>query len=300
MMQSTPPPPLSLWFSPCPNDTFIFHAWAHGLVRDAPPVEVTLADIDELNAAALQGIPDVAKVSFHAFAHLRDRYALLHAGGALGRGCGPLLVARRDSALLSGAERGGHARLASALGGARVAIPGRLTTAALLFRLFAPTAGDVCVMPFDRIMPAVETGEVDAGVIIHEGRFTYPTHGLGQVVDLGEWWEATTGHPIPLGGIVVRRDKGPEAAGAVDRALRQSLEAARRDPGASADYVRAHAQEMDTDVCRQHIDLYVNEFSLDYGPAGEQAIRTLLAAARREGVAPDTGEAGVFWDDYGA
>lgn len=291
------PAPLSLWFSPCPNDTFIFHAWAHGLVWDAPAVEVTLADIDELNAAALQGSPDVAKVSFHAFAYLRHRYALLHAGGALGRGCGPLVVARKDSALLSGVEAAG---VASAMASARVAIPGDLTTAALLFRLFAPAAHDLRVMLFDRIMPAVEAGEVDAGVIIHEGRFTYPAHGLGQVIDLGEWWEATTGHPIPLGGIVVRRDRVVEVAAAVDRALRQSLEAARRDPGASADYVRAHAQEMDAAVCRQHIDLYVNEFSLDYGPAGEQAIRTLLAAATREGVTPDVAETGVFWDDPAA
>lgn len=286
-------PVLRLYFSPCPNDTFIFHAWVHGLVPDAPAVAVVLADIDQLNAATLRGEPDVAKVSFFAFAHLRERYALLHAGGALGRGCGPLLVAREGSRVLGQGDQADPAELASV----RIAIPGRSTTAALLLRLFAPAATSLVVMPFDRIMPAVASGEVQAGVIIHESRFTYPSYGLRQIVDLGEWWESTTGMAIPLGGIVVRRDKGPEVAAAVDRAIRMSLEAARRDPAASAGYVRMHAQEMDTAVCRRHIELYVNEFSLDYGARGEHAIRLLLAAAQRHGIAPGSGEFGVFWDD---
>ncbi len=286
-------PALRLYFSPCPNDTFIFHAWVHGLVPETPAVAVVLADIDRLNAATSRGEPEVAKVSFSAFAQLRGRYSLLHAGGALGRGCGPLLVAREGSRTLAQGDRPDPAELAAA----RIAIPGRSTTAALLLQLFAPAATNLVVMPFDRIMPALASGEVQAGVIIHEGRFTYPQYGLRQVVDLGEWWESTTGLPIPLGGIVVRRDKGPEVAAAVDRAIRLSLEAARRDPAASEDYVRAHAQEMDAAVCRRHIDLYVNEFSLDYGAEGENAIRTLLAAAQRHGIAPDSEGLGVFWDD---
>ena len=157
---------------------------------------VVLADIDRLNAATLGGEPEVAKVSFSAFAELRGRYALLHAGGALGRGCGPLLVAREESRALVRGDRPDPAEIAAA----RIAIPGRSTTAALLLQLFAPAATDLVVMPFDRIMPAVASGEVQAGVIIHEGRFTYPQYGLRQVVDLGEWWESTTGLPIPLGG----------------------------------------------------------------------------------------------------
>jgi len=286
-------PGLRLYFSPCPNDTFIFHAWAHGLVPDAPAVSVVLADIDELNAAALRGEPDVAKVSFAAFAQLRGRYALLHAGGALGRGCGPLLVAPKGSPVLGP----GHVLRPAELAGVRIAIPGRSTTAALLLQLFAPAALDLVVMSFERIMPAVVAGEVEAGVIIHEGRFTYPQYGLQQAVDLGEWWESTTGMAIPLGGIVVRRDRGPAIAAAVDRAIRLSLEAARRDPTASVGYVRAHSQEMSAVVCRRHIDLYVNEFSLDYGAEGERAIRTLLAAAQRHGIAQDAEGLGVFWDD---
>lgn len=286
-------PPLHLHFSPCPNDTFVFHAWVHGSVPDAPAVTVVLADIDQLNAATLRGEPDVAKVSFSAFTHLRERYALLHAGGALGRGCGPLLVARQGSRVLGQGDRVDPAELAAA----RIAIPGRSTTAALLLRLFAPAATNLVVMPFDRIMPAVASGEVRAGVIIHESRFTYPSYGLRQIVDLGEWWESTTGMAIPLGGIVVRRDMGREIAAAVDRAIRLSLEAALRDPAASAGYVRAHAQEMDAAVCRRHIDLYVNEFSLDYGTEGEHAIRMLLEAAQRDGLAPDSEGLGVFWDD---
>jgi 1,4-dihydroxy-6-naphthoate synthase len=265
----------------------------HGLVPDAPAVEVVLADIDQLNASTLMGEPEVAKVSFAAFAQLRGRYALLHAGGALGRGCGPLLVAREGSRVPAKGDRVDQAELAAM----RIAIPGRSTTAALLLRLFAPAATDLVVMPFDRIMSSVAAGEVQAGVIIHESRFTYPSYGLRQVVDLGEWWESTTGMPIPLGGIVVRRNKGPEVAAAVDRAIRMSLEAARRDPAASAGYVREHAQEMDATVCRRHLDLYVNEFSLDYGAEGEQAIRRLLAEAERQGIAPGSERLGVFWDD---
>lgn len=287
---------LTLAYSPCPNDTYIFHAWVHGLVPHAPAVREVLEDIDTLNAMALRGEPDVVKVSFHAFAHLRGRYALLHSGGALGRGCGPLVVVRPDSPLRI-TNGSGPARV---LAGSRVAIPGALTTAAMLLRLYAPGVGEQVVMPFDTILTAVERGEVDAGVIIHESRFTYEKQGLRRLVDLGEWWERSTGFPIPLGGIVVRRDLGVAMAGRVDRAIRHSLELARSDPDASNAYIRRHAQEMDPDVCREHIALYVNEYSLDYGDVGEAAIRHLLGRVSETGSVPAGGDAPVFWDDPGA
>ncbi|MHB0980604.1 MAG: 1,4-dihydroxy-6-naphthoate synthase [Thermoleophilia bacterium] len=288
--------PLTLAYSPCPNDTYIFHAWVHGLVPDAPPVREVLEDIDTLNAMALRGEPDVVKVSFHAFAHLRDRYALLHSGGALGRGCGPLVVVRPDSPLRL-TNGSGPARL---LAGRRVAIPGSLTTAALLLRLYAPNVGEQMVMPFDTILAAVERGEVDAGLIIHESRFTYQKHGLRRLVDLGEWWEGSTGFPIPLGGIAVRRDLGTSVAGRVDSAIRHSLGLARDDPDASSAYIQRHAQEMDPDVCREHIALYVNDFSLDYGVEGEAAIRRLLSLAEEAGTAAAQAKPPLFWDDDGA
>ena len=277
-----------LAYSPCPNDTYIFHAWVSGLLPGTPEVEERLLDIDALNGLAREGQAEVCKISFHAFGHLRDRYALLHSGGALGRGCGPLLVARADRASAIPAEPG-------ALSGLSVAIPGRWTTAALLLRLFAPGLQGLRVMPYDRIMPAVEAGEVDAGLIIHESRFTYPEHGLSALVDLGEWWERETGHPIPLGAIAVRRDLGEDLARRVEQAVRASLEHARANPSASRAYIERHAQEMDPDVCRRHIDLYVTDFSLDYGEEGEHAIRDLLRRGEQAGVFPSS-EASLFWD----
>jgi 1,4-dihydroxy-6-naphthoate synthase len=287
------PEPLTLAYSPCPNDTYIFHAWVHGKVSGAPAVREVLSDIDELNAMALRGVPDVAKVSFHALAHLRDRYALLHSGGALGRGCGPLVVVPPDSPLRL-TNGGGPSRV---LAGRVVAIPGELTTAALLLRLYAPDVGETVSMPFHVIMDAVVRGEVEAGVIIHESRFTYQGHGLRRLLDLGDWWEDVTGHPIPLGGIVVRRDLGRDTAAAVDGAIRSSLELANADPEASTAYVARHAQEMDPQVCRDHIALYVNEFSLGYGEEGEAAIRFLLERAESLGVVPFTAAAPLFWDE---
>ncbi len=265
--------PLSLGYSPCPNDTFIFTAWVNGAIPGAPPVQERLEDIDTLNRLAEESRLDVVKVSFHAFAFLRGRYALLHSGGALGRGCGPLVVAResftRDS-----------------LAGKRIAIPGARTTAALLLRLYAPDATDLVVMPFHEIMAATRDGSVDAGLIIHESRFTYPRYGLRQVVDLGEWWERDTGHAIPLGGIVIRRDLGPEVARAADHALAQSVRYAHERPEAVWPTVRRHAREMEDVVMRQHIGLYVNGFTEDYGEEGESAIRYLFERAEALGVAP--------------
>jgi len=266
---------LSLGFSPCPNDTFIFHALVHGIVRaDGLVFAPRLEDVETLNRLAAEAVLDVTKVSYGAIPHLMDDYVLLRSGGALGRGCGPLVVAREP---IDPAE----------LATKRIAIPGRNTTANLLLRLFVPGAalgGRGAERVYSDIMPAVARGEVDAGLIIHESRFTYADHGLVKVVDLGEWWEQETGLPIPLGGILARRNLGEATIRSVDDALRRSVEQAFADPAASRAYVRIHAQEMDDTVTQQHIDLYVNRFSIDVGTEGERAIRELFARARRAGI----------------
>lgn len=266
---------LSLGFSPCPNDTFIFHALVHGIVR-AEGLEFAprLEDVETLNRLAAEAVLDVTKISYGAIPHLLHDYVLLRSGGALGRGCGPLVVAREPIDPKELATR-------------RIAIPGRNTTANLLLRLFASDAPASDERVYSDIMPAVARGEVDAGLIIHESRFTYADHGLVKVVDLGEWWERETGLPIPLGGILARRGLGEATIRAVDKALRHSVEHAFMAPEASRDYVRAHAQEMDDTVMRQHIDLYVNQFSVDLGQEGERAIRELFARARRAGIIGD-------------
>jgi 1,4-dihydroxy-6-naphthoate synthase len=286
---------LRLAYSPCPNDTFIFHAWVTGLLPEVPSVTERLEDIDTLNNLASLGEADVIKVSFYAFGYLRDRYALLHSGGALGRGCGPLIVARKDSHLRPADSAGGAASLADDLSRVRVAIPGELTTAALLSGLFSGSARRRVVMPFDRIMPAVAAGEIDAGVIIHEGRFTYGSYGLRRLVDLGDWWERTTGLPIPLGGIAVSRALSRELQAQAERAVRESVSYARAHPDASREYVAAHSQEVDPVVCQAHIDLYVTDASVDYGPEGEEAIERLLAAAAGAGLVEPSAKS-LFWD----
>jgi 1,4-dihydroxy-6-naphthoate synthase len=261
---------LSLTFSPCPNDTFVFHAWATGRLAGAPPVDVSYHDVDVTNGMAERGERDVLKVSYAALPWCLDTYALLPSGGALGRGCGPLV-------LVAGSQ--------DDLRGAVVAVPGERTTAYLLFRLWAQASGvrRVEVMPFAEIMPAVRDGRVDAGLVIHEARFTYPAYGLRALVDLGEWWESATGLPIPLGAIVARRSLDVATLADVVRA---SVEAAWRDPGASAGYVAEHAQEMDPDVQRRHIALYVNEFTRDLGDEGLAAVSELLGRAAGAGLVP--------------
>ena len=270
-------PVYSLGFSPCPNDTFIFYALVRDRLPGAPRFREILEDIETLNGMAGGGELDVVKVSFHALAHLREKYCLLRSGGALGRGCGPLVVARKA---LSPGE----------LGRRKVAIPGALTTAALLLRLFAPDSPAPVLLPFHEIMPAVRDGRVDAGVIIHESRFTYPDYGLRQVVDLGEWWEQETGRPIPLGGIAARRKLRAEAIAAIDKALRRSVEYAHAHPEETREYVAAHAQEMERAVVESHIALYVNEFTIDYGSEGTAAIEELMRRAGRAGIVAEGGE----------
>lgn len=265
--------PLDLVFSSCPNDTFVFHAWAHGLIPGAPPVRVRHADVDEANELAARGIPDVVKVSYAALPWLLGNYRLLRAGGALGRGCGPLVLT---------AGRGN-------LTGARVAVPGERTTAYLLFRLWAAEqqVGSVEVVPFPEIMPAVCAGRYDAGLVIHEARFTYPDFGLRCLADLGAWWEGQTGLPIPLGAILARRSLDPEA---ITAAIQASVDRAWAEPAASADYVRNLAQEMSREVTDAHINLYVNSSTRALSTADEAAIRALLGRAADAGLVPAVAE----------
>lgn len=265
---------LTLGFSPCPNDTFIFHALVHGLV-DCPGIAFAerLEDVETLNRLALAEALDIAKVSFHLFGHIRDNYVLLHSGGAMGRGCGPLVV----SARFTGMDQ---------LKGRRIAVPGRYTTASLLLRLFDPHLDDIVHIPFHEIMGAIACGEVDAGVIIHESRFTYQEAGLSRLLDLGEWWERETGHPIPLGGIVAHRSLGKEVVLAIESALRASVAHALAHPAEANGYIRSHSQEMSDKVCAAHINLYVNDLSLDLGAKGEAAINELLSRAEASGLVP--------------
>jgi 1,4-dihydroxy-6-naphthoate synthase len=272
---------LSLGFSPCPNDTFIFHALVHkqhgqhGQACAEPPAfgEAVLADVETLNEWALAGRLDVTKLSFHALGHVLDQYVLLMAGSALGRGCGPLLVARENFA-------------SATLPRLTIAIPGRYTTAALLLRMYSPVALTTRVMRFDQIMPAIVAGEVDAGVIIHESRFTFPEHGLLLLQDLGAWWEQETGFPIPLGGIAAKRSLGKEKIQAIDRCVRASVASAFASPDASMPYIRRYAQELDDKVITDHIGLYVNPFAFDLGEEGVGAVREFLERGRQLGIFP--------------
>ena len=281
---------LDLGFSSCPNDTFMFHGLIRGGV-EVPGVELrpVIADIEALNLRALSGargegpgaLP-VTKLSAHALAHLCDDYTVLSAGAALGRGCGPLVVCR-----------GGDQPLDSLAGlrGRKVAIPGQYTTAHLLLRTFfgeqAPGETlETVIMRFEQIMPAVAAGEVDAGLIIHESRFTYAEHGLVELADLGVLWEQATGLPIPLGMICAARSLGPAQIDAVEQGLRRSIEQAFADPERTRPWIREHAQELDDEVCRRHIELYVNAFSVDLGDEGRAAIDELLRRGRASGFLP--------------
>lgn len=269
---------MKIAFSPCPNDTFVFHAAVHGLIPEAPELEVTYADVDKTNymAAGGQG-PDILKVSYAALPWVLNDYALLPCGGALGRGCGPLVLTRDGS------------RDPEFLRGRTVAVPSERSTAYLLFRLWTAQhlpggVGKIVVMPFHEIMPAVRDGSIDAGLVIHEARFTYPDYGLKLMTDLGEWWEDDTGLAIPLGAIIARRTLDPEP---IARWVRASVEYAWEHPEASRGYVMAHAQEMSPEVAKAHIELYVNNFTRDLGDEGYHAVESLLGRAAQEGLVPD-------------
>lgn len=267
-------------YSPCPNDTFVFDAWAHGRIPGAPALDVTFADIDITNGMAERGDDlDVLKVSYAVLPYVLDEYALLPCGGALGRGCGPLVLTREPGNDLTGRT---------------VAVPSERSTAYLLFRLWVADTlpggvGEIVVMPFHEIMPAVRDGKVDAGLVIHEARFTYRNYGLHKLADMGEHWESTTGLPIPLGAIIAKRSLGEERLRGLADTVRASVHAAWDDPEASRPYVLEHAQEMDPAVADQHIGLYVNEFTADLGDDGYAAIRGLLTRAAAEGLVPPLG-----------
>jgi 1,4-dihydroxy-6-naphthoate synthase len=276
---------LSLAFSPCPNDCFMFDAIVHRRIDlEGLEFSVTLADIEALNQSAFANRIDVTKLSFHAYACCVDRYVLLDAGSALGRSCGPLVVSKRP---VSTGELDA--------GALRLAIPGTYTTANLLCGLAFPRARDKIEVVFSDIEDAVVQGLFDAGVIIHENRFTYAAKGLRKVVDLGELWELQTGAPIPLGGIVIGRTLPDEVKDAINRVMRRSVEYALAHRDASLPFVREHAQTMSEEVMYRHIDLYVNDYSVDLGPEGRAAIEVLFERARAAGIIPGLA-AGLFMD----
>ncbi|ADC49964.1 hypothetical protein BpOF4 [Alkalihalophilus pseudofirmus OF4] len=269
---------MKIAFSPCPNDTFVFHAAVHGKIPEAPKLDVTYADIDKTNYWAAEGIgPEIQKISYAALPYVLDEYALIPCGGALGRGCGPLL-------LTAGGDQSPRS-----LAGKRVAVPSERSTAYLLFRLWAAEAipeglDEIVVMPFHEIMPAVRDGKIDAGLVIHEARFTYQEFDLKMLVDLGEWWEQDTGLPIPLGAIVAHRSLNKEE---VTKWVRASVDYAWENPEASIEYIMEHAQELSYEVAKSHIDLYVNSFSQDLGEEGFKAVASLLGRAGAEGLVPE-------------
>jgi 5,8-dihydroxy-2-naphthoate synthase len=254
---------LSFGFTPCPNDAFAFHALVNGLVPASFEVEPVLLDIEELNRRAAAGELQLTKLSFGAAAAAGDGYRLLRSGAALGRGVGPLVVAREGGSLEAAAA-------------GRIAVPGEETTAFALLRLAAPALGEAVELRYDRILDAVVAGEVDAGLIIHESRFTYREHGLVSVADLGVWWEGETGLPVPLAGIFARHDLEAELVDQAEAAIRSSVEYAFAHPEASREYVRALAHELSDEVCAAHIALYVNEHSVDIGDEGLAAIDRLI------------------------
>lgn len=264
---------LSLGYSPCPNDTFIFHALTHGLLEGASDLvfDVVLDDVEAMNRATAGGLMDVAKVSYHAYGYIASDYVLLRSGGALGRGVGPLLVAATPDLDLRGK---------------RVAVPGGRTTAKLLLELWRPKGLELTELRYDAIMPAVVAGAVDAGLIIHESRFTYQGHGLHKLVDLGAWWEAEVGGLVPLGAIVAKRSLGAAVHARLTSLISASLEHAWSNPEASREYVAVNAQEMAPDVRQKHIDLYVNDYSRDVGAEGEHAVRQLLERGLSRGLFP--------------
>ena len=256
---------LLLGYSPCPNDTFIFYALVHNKIKGFVEFSEILRDVEVLNRMALLKELDVTKVSYHALGFLREDYCLLHSGSAIGKRCGPLLVAKKPIET-------------SNLAGKTIAIPGKMTTAYLLLQMFNPDIKKIVEMPFDTIMNAVSLGTVDAGLIIHEGRFTYSAYHLVQVIDLGDWWEKETGFPIPLGGILAKRDLGARLINHVDALLKKSIEYAFQNRELTREYIRIHSQELDNHVIDQHIDLYVNDYTLDIKD-GIAAVKKLLRTA---------------------
>jgi 1,4-dihydroxy-6-naphthoate synthase len=255
---------ISLAFSPCPNDTFIFDAMVHGKIdTEGLLFNFRMEDVETLNHLAMEGAVDMIKVSYHAYLYLTGKYRLLDSGSALGTGNGPLLVSKKKYSIPE-------------LNDLMVAIPGNYTTAHLLLKIMAPGIHRKKIMVFDQIEDAVLSGEADAGVIIHENRFTYERRGLQKIADLGEYWEKLTHCPIPLGGILARNDLGEEIIGKLNRVMRRSVTFAMKNPDSVMDFVRQNAQAMEDEVMQKHIALYVNNFTLDLGEEGKEAIEKLF------------------------
>ena len=277
-MNEAPARPMTLAYSPCPNDTYIFAALSNGLLDGtATPLRIALEDVEALNTSALKGAYELSKVSYGAIPDLLHQYRILRAGGALGHGCGPLLIAKP-----------GAGETLDDFRDKLIAIPGERTTAFLLLRLALGKSPQIIQMRFDQIVEAVQDGTVDAGLIIHESRFTYKDAGLREIIDLGEWWEKETGLPIPLGAILVRNDVPDDQARRLNESIRKSLQFAREHEERVIGYVRAHAAETSEDVMRKHIELYVNEYSDDIGEQGINAVRELFERGHKAGFIPSS------------
>ncbi len=274
---------LTLGFSPCPNDTFIFDAMVNGHIdTKGITFDYVMEDVETLNMWATGEKLDITKLSYNTFLHTVNKYALLHSGSALGVGVGPLLVAMKPLDLSKSEDY-------------KIAIPGFKTTANLLLSLALPQAKNKTELVFNEIEAAVISGEYDAGLIIHEGRFTYQKKGLTKLMDLGDWWEQSTRAAIPLGGIVMRRSYSPELCATVDQILKDSLAWSwQRYPGLTP-FITNNAQEMEEEVMRKHIQLYVNDYTTDLGDIGRKAINTLFEKAQAAGLLKEEMPASIFY-----
>ncbi len=274
---------LTLGFSPCPNDTFIFDALIHHKIdTEGLEFEVFFDDVETLNQKAFRGELDITKLSFHAFAYVADHYVLLDSGSALGFGVGPLLIAGPE-----GKTEELNYQIQAQNSKLKIGSPGKYPTANFLFSLAYPEATNKQEMIFSDIENALLRKEIDLGLIIHENRFTYQQKGLKKMIDLGEYWEQKTGCAIPLGGIVIKRDLPNEIKHKINRVLRKSVEFGLENPESGINFIRAHAQEMDEEVMYQHIDLYVNNYSVDLGEEGRKAVRVLFDTALEKGSIPN-------------
>jgi 1,4-dihydroxy-6-naphthoate synthase len=275
---------LTLGFSPCPNDTFIFDALLHHKIdTEGLEFEVFYDDVETLNQKAFRGELDITKLSYHAFAYVVDKYVLLDSGSALGFGVGPLLICKGHAELL-------HSQLTAHHSPLTIGIPGKYTTANFLLGLFFPNATNKQELVFSEIEDAVLNGKIDVGLIIHENRFTYQNKGLKKIIDLGDYWEKQTGCAIPLGGIVANRKLPPDVQHKINRVLRKSVEFAFANPKSGVEFIRSHAQEMSEEVMYKHIELYVNKYSVDLGEEGRKAINLLFDTARERGIIPEIKE----------
>jgi len=271
---------LTLGFSPCPNDTFIFDALIHHKIdTEGLEFEVFYDDVETLNQKAFRGELDVTKLSYHAFAYVVDKYVLLDAGSALGFGVGPLLISNFEFSIsdLNTADR-------------KIGIPGKYTTANFLLGLALPEASNKQELVFSEIEDAVLSGKIDVGLIIHENRFTYQNKGLKKIIDLGDYWEKQTGCAIPLGGIVANRKLPLDVQHKINRVLKKSVEFAFANPKSGLEFIRSHAQEMSEEVMYKHIELYVNKYSVDLGEEGRKAVNLLFDTAKEKNIIPEIKE----------